>query len=208
MKPTNIIEHTEFHNRTRLFRDRRHGGEVLAQMMEEHRGGPAIVLAIPAGAVPVAIKIAGQLALPLDVAVVSKITLPWNTEVGYGALAFDGTVRLNHDLVARFSLSQQEVEEGIVKTRAKVHRRITLFRGDQPIPPLLDRPVIVVDDGLASGLTMLVAVEALKKESPSQVVVAVPTGYSQAVESIAMEVDRHLLRKHPFRLELCSSRRL
>ena len=184
-----IIERTELHNRRWVFEHREHAGEILAEMLQEWKETSAIVIGIPAGGVPVAAEIARQLALDLDVAVVSKVTLPWNTEAGYGALAFDGTVRLNDDLLERLGLSGQQVEEGMAQTREKVQRRVKLFRGEQPLPSLVDRSVILVDDGLASGFTMLVAVEALRRALAS-VVVAVPTGHSQAVERIAPEVDR------------------
>ncbi|MDY6837550.1 MAG: phosphoribosyltransferase family protein [Thermodesulfobacteriota bacterium] len=190
MDRSNIIERPDLHNRTRVFRDRQEAGLALAQMMERFQGATAIVLAIPAGGVPVGAEIARQLGLPLDVAVVSKITLPWNTEAGYGALAFDDTLKLNDHLVARLGLKKEEIEEGIAQTRTKVERRVTLFRGDKPLPSLSDRTVILIDDGLASGFTMSVAVEALYKVSPSQVVVAVPTGHSQSVEGVAGKVDR------------------
>jgi putative phosphoribosyl transferase len=97
-------------------------------MLEAFKETSAMVLAIPAGGVPVGAEISRQLELPLDVAVVSKITLPWNTEAGYGAVAFDGTTRLNHDLVAGLGLGKDVVEKGIADTRAKVRRRVTLFR--------------------------------------------------------------------------------
>ncbi|MDY6954655.1 MAG: phosphoribosyltransferase family protein [Thermodesulfobacteriota bacterium] len=163
---------------------------ALAQMLTRFKETTAIVFAIPAGGVPVGAEMARQLGLPLDVAVVSKITLPWDTEAGYGALAFDGTLRLNDHLVARIGLRKEEIEEGIAKTRSKVQRRVSLLRGDHPLPSLSDRTVILVDDGLASGFTMLVAVEALYKASPSQVVVAVPTGHGRSVERVAAKVDR------------------
>jgi len=190
MHPSNIIESADSHNRTKVFRDRQQAGLALAQMMERFKGTTAIVLAIPAGGVPVGAEIAGQLGLSLDVAVVSKITLPWNTEAGYGALAFDGTLKLNDHLVARLGLRKEEIEKGIAQTRTKVQRRVTLFRGDDPLPHLSGRTVILVDDGLASGFTMLVAVQALCKTSPSQVVVAVPTGHGQSVEGVAAKVDQ------------------
>ncbi len=190
MQLANIIECREFHNQTHVFRDRQHAGNVLARMTEEYRTSQAIVLGIPAGGVPVAGQLAKHLDLPLDVAVVSKITLPWNTEAGYGALAFDGTVRLNQDLLARLSLKPGDVDRGMAETKEKVRRRIKLFRKDAPMPPLSGRPVVLVDDGLASGFTMLVAIEAVSKAGASLVVVTVPTGHSQAVERIAAKVDR------------------
>ena len=189
MEPTKIIECAELHNRAHVFRDREDAAKVLSEMMEGYKGTPAIVMAIPAGGLPVGAEIAEQLGLPLDVAVVTKITLPWNTEAGYGAVAFDGTVRLNDGLMAQLNLSTDQVEEGIAKTKAKVRRRITLFRGERPLPRFADWTVILVDDGLASGFTMYAAVEALYKASAPRIVVAVPTGHSQAVERIAAEVD-------------------
>jgi putative phosphoribosyl transferase len=173
-----------------VFRDRQQAGLALARMLEAFKETSAMVLAIPAGGVPVGAEISRQLELPLDVAVVSKITLPWNTEAGYGAVAFDGTTRLNHDLVAGLGLGKDVVEKGIADTRAKVRRRVTLFRGDKPFPILSAQPVILVDDGLASGFTMLVAVEALCKACPSEVIVAVPTGHGRSVERVAAKADR------------------
>ena len=100
--------------------------------------------------------------LDFDVAVVSKITLPWNTEAGYGAVAFDGTVKLNKDMVRRVNLTSEDVKKGIEKTTAKVARRVKKLRDRQPFPDLGNRSAILVDDGLASGFTMRVAVAALR----------------------------------------------
>jgi predicted phosphoribosyltransferase len=147
------------------------------------------VLAIPAGGVPVAAAVASSLALPLDIAVVSKITLPWNTEVGYGAVAFDGTVRLNQELVRRAELGEEEIRRGVEETGAKVRRRIAELRGAEEAPDLSGRSAVVVDDGLASGFTMLTAVEALRKTGPSRIVVAVPTGSLHSVEDLAARAD-------------------
>lgn len=149
-----IITLNELRNRSPVFRDRAHAGEVLAGMLAHRRGDNAVVLGIPAGGVPVAAVIARQMQWPLDVAVVSKITLPWNTEAGYGAVAFDGSVRLNEALIARVALSRHVVEAGIGRTREKVERRAQLLRHDKPFPDLNRLGVILVDDGLASGFTL------------------------------------------------------
>jgi predicted phosphoribosyltransferase len=172
-----------------VFRDRTHAGEVVAGMLEAFRGSEATVLAIPAGGVPVGAAVASALALPLDVAVVSKVTLPWNTEVGYGAVAFDGTVRLNQDLVRGAELGEEEVRRGVQQTGAKVRRRVAELRGAEGAPDLSGRSAIVVDDGLASGFTMRTAVEALRKLGPSRIVVAVPTGSLRSVEELAARAD-------------------
>jgi putative phosphoribosyl transferase len=185
----NIIERPELRDHVRVFRNRHHAGEVLAEMLSSYSKTDAIVLAIPAGGVPVAAAMAERLHILLDVAVVSKITLPWNTEAGYGAVAFDGTMRLNEDLLPRLGLTDDQIQEGIKQTTQKVLRRVKRFRGDRPFPDLTKRQVILVDDGLASGFTMLVAVEALRNAGARHICVAVPTGHGSALPRMAQEVE-------------------
>jgi putative phosphoribosyl transferase len=187
--PANVINLPDLRDRVGVFRNRAHAGEVLAGMLEVYSDSDTIVMAVPAGGVPVAKVLAEQLNLPLDIAVVSKITLPWNTEVGYGAVAYDGTVRLNKDFIARLGLSDEEIRQGISKTSAKVAHRVKNLRGEQAVPDLSTSQIILVDDGLASGFTMHVAVEALQKAGTNSITVAVPTGHQRSVESIAGEVD-------------------
>ena len=184
-----VIELPGLRDRLHVFRDRAHAGEILAGMLEDYRSSQTLVMAIPAGGIPVAAALARMLILPLDVAVVSKITLPWNTEVGYGAVAFDGTTRLNRDLLPRLRLSEQEIEEGKAATAGKVEGRVDRFRGSRPYPDLIKERVILVDDGLASGFTLLVGVEALKKSGAREIIVAVPTGSSSTVQRVAAEVN-------------------
>ena len=188
---SNIFDLPELRDEVRVFQDRIHGGRVLAEMLESYRGGKGIVLAVPAGGVPVGAVVAELLGLPLDVAVVSKITVPWDTEAGYGAVAFDGTVKLNHDLLSHLRLSAGEVEKGVAKTTAKVSHRVRKLRGDKPLPDLAGRPVVLVDDGLASGFTMRVAAAALDRAGADLVIAAVPTGHLESVERLAARV--HLL---------------
>jgi putative phosphoribosyl transferase len=175
-------------NRVHVFRDRQEAGEVLASMLERYRDSDALVLAVPAGGVAVGGVIAQGLNLAFDVAIVSKITLPWNTETGYGAVAFDGTVLLNHEFLSRLRLSHQDIEEGIARTKEKVSRRMDKFRGDRPFPDLR-RPVILVDDGIASGFTLLTAVEALKKAGCREIILAVPTAHEESLTRILEQVD-------------------
>lgn len=189
MKHDNVFELKELNNRRGVFDDRAHAGEVLAGMLLALKAYNPLVLGIPAGGVPVAERVAAQLGCPLDVAVVSKITLPWNTEAGYGAVAFDGTVRINEDLLPRLGLSPQQVQEGIQETMEKVHRRVKIFRNDRPFPSVAERAVILVDDGLASGFTLLTAVEALRNAGADNLSVAVPTGHEKSLDRVAPLVD-------------------
>jgi putative phosphoribosyl transferase len=185
----NVVELPELRDRITVFRDREHGGEVLAEMLTDYAHGEASIMAIPAGGVPVGRVVAERLNLSLKLAVVSKITLPWNTEVGYGAVAFDGTVRLNDTLVTRLRLSREQIQEGIDKTLKKVVKRVENFRGRSASPGLSEQQAILVDDGLASGFTMQVAIEALKKAGVESLNVAVPTGHASSIMRIANEVD-------------------
>jgi predicted phosphoribosyltransferase len=184
-----IIELKHLRDRLYVFEDRDDAGRVLASMLEPYRGTDAILLGIPSGGVPVAAAIARELGLALDVAVVNKITLPWNSEVGYGGVAFDGAVVLNEDVLPQLGLTDRQVQEGIAKTREKVQRRVRLLRGDKPLPDVAGRTVIVVDDGLATGSTMLVAVKALRQAGAREIIAAIPTGHEQSVVKLAREAD-------------------
>lgn len=184
-----LVDNPSLRERVGVFADRADAGRVLARMLAAQCDPDAIVLGIPAGGVPVAAAIARELALPLDVAVVSKITLPWNTEAGYGAVAFDGSVLLNQVLVDRLELGADVVADGIDRTRRKVLGRVRRLRGERPSPVSGDTPAVLVDDGLASGFTMLCAVAALRNAGVRQVTVAVPTGHGDAARRVAAEVE-------------------
>jgi len=188
--PPKLVALPELQERTRVFRDRAHAGEILAGLLAPSLPPEAIVLAIPAGGVPVGAEVARRLGLPLDLAVVSKVLLPWDTEAGYGAVAFDGTVRLNEPLVAALGLSAQTVEAGLAATRDRVARRLRTLRRGEPFPDLRTAAAVLVDDGLASGFTMLVAVEALRRGGAAAVLVAVPTGHLSSLQLVLPHVDR------------------
>ena len=182
-----IVDLPGLRDRTSVFRDRAAAGNVLAGMLDGYRETNALVMGIPAGGIAVAVETARGLGLPLDVAVVSKITLPWNTEAGYGAVAFDGTVLLNEELLFRFHLSSLEIESGIGRTKDKVARRVKLFRGNHAMADFKG-PVVLIDDGLASGFTLRVAVKALRRAGASEIVVAVPTAHLESAKGLS-EVD-------------------
>jgi putative phosphoribosyl transferase len=109
---------------------------------------------------------------------VSKITLPWTTEAGFGAVAFDGTVILNEEILPGLGLSDEQVQRRIKQTAEKVARRAKKLRADKPMPDLSGRTVFLVDDGIASGITMQAAITAIGKLSPAQIMIAVPTAHS------------------------------
>jgi len=187
--PPNVFDLAQLREKNHVFRDRHDAGEVLSRMLQPYRDSGALMMAVPAGGLPVAGAIRQHLDLELDVLVVSKITLPWNTEAGYGAVAFDGTVRLNHELVARIGLSRSQIAEGTRKTLRKVRERTRLLRGTRPFPALEKRCVILVDDGLASGFTLQAGIESIRKAGADLIAVAVPTGHRESVAQTAAAVN-------------------
>lgn len=173
-----------------IFRDRTDAGKHLAKSLYEYQGKDAVVLAIPKGGVPVGFEVAAKLKAQFDVIVPRKIPIPWNPEAGFGALTADGTVVLNNSMAESLGLTTDEIETAVDEVRQEVIRRTNAYRGDRPPLDLSGRPVILVDDGLASGFTMLAAVESLRKWSPSTIVVAVPVASKGAARLISHHVDR------------------
>lgn len=185
----NLFDFPDFRNKIAVFRDRKHAGEVLTEMLGQYKNTDAVVFAIPAGGVPVAAELAARLQISLEVAVISKITLPWNTEAGYGAIAFDGTMILNEEMMHRLGLEESDIEKGIENTKIKVKRRVAEFQSGHASHKVSGRTAIIVDDGIASGYTMMVAVEALKKARASQIIIAVPTAHFENIKQILPIVD-------------------
>ncbi len=186
----NIHEREDLRDQTRFFRDRGHAGQCLAGMLKDYRGADAIVLAIPPGGIPVAVTAAAALELPLDIIAVGKMTLPHDREVGYGAIAFDSSMLLNSPLVRAEGLTEVDIRHGVDETKKKVRRRMLRLRGSLQLPDLAGKHVFLVDDGLASGFTMLTAIESVRNRNPASVMVAVPTGHFPAVKDVARRADR------------------
>ncbi len=184
-----IFELPELRDRKYVFRNRHHAGKVLADMLEAYAGSNALVLGIPSGGVPIASVIAQRLNLELDAAVANKITPSWNSEWGYGAVAFDGTLWMDSGMSEAAGLSEEEIAEGTRRTLEKVARRNRVIRGNRPFPDCRDRTVILVDDGVASGVTLQAALQAIRKAGAGKIIVAVPTGHAGPIGEVAEQVD-------------------
>jgi putative phosphoribosyl transferase len=184
-----LIEDRDLRDRLHVFADRTEAGKRLALHLEDFRGAEMQLFAIPAGGVPVGREIAVSLAIPLDLIIVRKIQLPWTTEAGFGALDPAGRPILNEDLLRRMPLSPEEIEAQIAKTLAVMRQREESLRGGKPYPCLDGQPVMVVDDGLASGYTMRAALQFLKARGAGRLNVAVPTGSERTVWELLPLVD-------------------
>ena len=148
------------------------------------------MLAIPNGGVPVALEVASALNADLDLIICRKIPIPLNPEAGFGAIADDGRIFLNEELVKRVGLSRQQVEYEAGRVRAEIKRRSLLYRGDRPLVSVNGKTAIVIDDGLASGITMMAAVESVRHRHPKEIVVAVPCASAIAVKQLERVADR------------------
>jgi putative phosphoribosyl transferase len=157
-----------------IFKDRTQAGEKLAHALKDLALGDPIVLALPRGGVPVGKAVARVLDCRLDVIPLVKIPIPWSPEASYGVVAMDGTIALNSPLISRLELSERELEMATSMMLQEARKREQLYRRGRPFPDLENKTVIVVDDGLASGYSMLAAVNVVKKRGPRSIIVGAP----------------------------------
>jgi putative phosphoribosyl transferase len=184
-----LVEDQTLRDKINVFRDRAEAGRKLREKLESFRGSDGLILAIPSGGVPVAMEIARMVSLPLDVIIVRKLQIPFEPEAGFGALGPEGEVIFNDNLLKQLRLSDEEIDQTKRRTFDVIRKRNKLFRAGRAFPETADRTVILVDDGLASGYTMLTAIQSVKKRKAAKVVVAVPTGSARTVEMLLSGVD-------------------
>jgi predicted phosphoribosyltransferase len=172
------------------FRDRSDAGRQLAAQLRAYANRPdVIVLALPRGGVPVGYEVACALGAPLDVFLVRKLGVPGYEELAMGAVATGGVRVLNDDVVHGLRIPEYVVDAVAAWEQQELARRERVYRGDTPQPDVRDRTVILVDDGLATGATMLAAIRAIRQQHPARIVVAVPTASPQACEEMRSEAS-------------------
>lgn len=186
------------------FRTRREAGRRLAVLLADpKRAGQwkePVVLALPRGGVPVADEVAKALHAPLDVLVARKIGAPFSPEVGIGALAGQDPPLYDEQALAMLDLTPERLAPQAARERAELHRREALYRAGRPKPDLRGRDVIVVDDGLATGVTARAALRAVRASEPAHVVLAVPVSSPEAAAALQAETDEFicLFQPRPF----------
>jgi putative phosphoribosyl transferase len=171
------------------FRDRGQAGRLLGERLLPLRDEHPVVLALPRGGVPVAAEVATMLDAPLDVLVVRKLGVPFQPELGFGAIGEGDVAILDRDLVHRARLSDRAVEAVITAERAELERRVARYRGGRPPVRMLGRTVVIVDDGIATGGTARVAVQVARVMGARKVVVAVPVAPPETVARLRAEAD-------------------
>jgi putative phosphoribosyl transferase len=173
-----------------LFENRYDAGRQLAEKLSEYRGQPVVVLAIPNGGLPVALQVALELGVDLDVVISRKLPLPLRPEGGFGAIADDGAVILNEAAVREAGLTPEQISYEVNKVRLDIRQRSLLYRGNRSLTVVSGKTVIITDDGLASGYTMMAAVESVRRRRPGRIVVAVPAASAAAVKQLEKVADR------------------
>lgn len=173
-----------------IFDNRYDAGRQLAEKLGEFKNQPVIVLAIPNGGVPVALQVALELNADMDLIISRKIPIPLRPEGGFGAVADDGTTMINQEVLKSISLNDQQINYQVNKVRNDIQQRSLLYRGSRPISLVNNKTVIVIDDGLASGYTMMAAVESVRRRQPKRVIAAVPAASATAVKQVEKIADR------------------
>jgi putative phosphoribosyl transferase len=171
------------------FRDRREAGRVLGQALAGYQSArKVVVLGLARGGVPVGWEVATKLQAPLDVIVVRKLGVPQWKELAMGALTFGGVV-INDDVVSRLRITDEQLSAAIAREADELKRRERAYRGDRTPIVLAGTIAILVDDGIATGASMLASVRAVRSAGPAQIVIAAPVGSASACRELSREVD-------------------
>jgi len=172
-----------------MFSDRSDAGQQLAAHLRHLRGERAVVLGLPRGGVPVAFEVARELGGPLDVIVVRKLGVPYQPELGMGAVGEDGVLVLNPEVIESAAVSEDELEDVEKREQAEVQRRARRYRGDRPRQPLDGRVAVVVDDGIATGSTARAACRIARAFGSRRIVLAVPVAPDGWKDRIGADAD-------------------
>jgi putative phosphoribosyl transferase len=172
------------------FADRAEAGRLLARELSAYSScKDVIVLGLPRGGVPVAFAVADALGVPLDVLMVGKVGTPWNSELAMGAIAEGGVQVLDVSMITGLRVSQEDIQKATTAARKELECREGLYRSGRPPLDLTGKTVILVDDGIATGCSILAAIAAIRRQKAARVVVAVPVLPASGCSAIRMEAD-------------------
>lgn len=186
-----------------FFTDRIHAGRELASVLSDYSieqdalRDKIIVLALPRGGVPIASEVADKLALPMDILLVRKLGVPGHEEYAMGAIAAGGLIYLNQEVVNAVQVSQAQIDQVVDREQAELIRRNDLYRSGRPPLDVEGKTVILVDDGLATGATMQVAVTALRRAGAERIIAAVPVGAPDSCKALRPQVDELVCLHQP-----------
>ncbi len=178
-----------------MFKDRKDAGQKLAEALQTYKEQDPLVFAIPRGGVELGYEVSKALDVDFSLLICRKLPFPFNTESGFGAMAEDGSLYINE--LAAASVSHKEIEQIIAQQSFEIKRRIQTLRGGRPLPSIKGRSIILVDDGIAMGSTMHVAVELCRKEGAKRIIVAVPVASRQAIQKFSQMADDVIVLESP-----------
>ena len=167
-----------------MFRDRIEAGLLLAAKLKKYKNDPGIVLAVPRGGVPVAYAVAKELGFPIEVILTKKIGHPINKEYAIGAASLTDYFIVPHE-----NITEEYIQNELKRVRSRLKEMYTRFMGDKEPESLKGKTVIVIDDGIATGNTLMGTVNVLRKSNPGKIVIGVPVASKSAVEKLSKEVD-------------------
>jgi predicted phosphoribosyltransferase len=177
----------------RIYRDRQDAGRCLAAKLTHYAGrADVLVLALPRGGVPVAFEVVQALGVPLDVFLVRKLGVPGQEELALGAIASGGMRLLNEEVTHDLQITPETIDRVAGNELAELQRREREYRGTRPAPDVSGKTVILIDDGLATGVSMRVAVAALRQRQPARLVVAVPVAAPTICAELRQEADEFI----------------
>jgi len=173
-----------------IYKDRVQAGQKLAEKLIKYKNQKnTIILALPRGGVVTGFEIAKILNLPLDIVVPRKIGAPQNEEYAIGAITESGEGILNQETIASLNITKDYLEQTIAKEKKEAQRRLETYRQNRPPLNLSDKTVIIIDDGIATGLTMRAAIKSIKEKKAKKIIVAVPVSAQDSLKTIKQEVD-------------------
>lgn len=184
-----IVHDANLFNKSYVFRDRFDAGRKLAKACLNVFDDIDYVFAIPMGGVPIGIEIARAFNSSFDLLICRKLLIPWNREAGFGAVDPDGNVFIDKDYASFLGLSDVEIEGAVKEQLNEIKYRNEFLRNNAPYPKLNGKSVILVDDGIATGYTMNVAIKFVRSRMAKRIFIAVPTGYLNSVEKISSKVN-------------------
>lgn len=164
-----------------VFRNRTEAGKILADQLRKYQGRNVLVLALPRGGVPVAAEVASALDAELDVFITRKIGAPGNPELAIGAVTGNGAILLNDALISSLGVEKNLIDLKVKRAEEEIQDYIRRYRGERPVPKVADRVVLLVDDGIATGYTVMSAAEAILRKGPRELVIAVPVAARESV---------------------------
>jgi len=172
-----------------LFKDRLEAGEKLAEILSDYRGERAAVIAVPRGGVEVGYAIASKLDIPLEVTVPRKIGSPMDPELAVGAVAEDGTIYVEEEVSRMLGVGEDWIRIEAERELQEVRRRLEIYRGGKPLPSLEGYTILLVDDGIATGATIIATARFLRKLNPEKLIIAAPVAPPEVLPKLSKEAD-------------------